>query len=175
MATNIQTTVRTATPADTERLSLIGASTFLETFAGILHGEDIVKHCREQHSPTKYISLFENQHTRAWLAEYEGAPVGYVLLTEPDLPVDALAPSDLEIKRIYLLSKFQGTGIGARLLKAALQHAKHTQASRLFLGVYAENSNAIGFYKRFRFEPVNTRQFHVGNRTYDDLVMCARI
>ena len=41
--------IREAGEADAAALALIGAATFLETFAGILDGEAIVGHCAAQH------------------------------------------------------------------------------------------------------------------------------
>ena len=43
-------TIREAGEADAPALALIGAATFLETFAGILDGDAIVGHCAAQHN-----------------------------------------------------------------------------------------------------------------------------
>ena len=47
-------TLRRAGADDVDRLALIGAATFLETFAGILDGEAIVGHCARVHAPDAY-------------------------------------------------------------------------------------------------------------------------
>ncbi|HAN89030.1 MAG TPA: GNAT family N-acetyltransferase, partial [Erythrobacter sp.] len=44
---------------------------------------------------------------RAWLAEIDRAPIGYALLTRPEL--DAAQDGDIELKKIYLLSRFHGS------------------------------------------------------------------
>jgi len=44
--------------------------------------------------------------------------VGYLVLGTPDVPVKDPDPNDWEIKRIYLLSRFQGSGNGRRLMEA---------------------------------------------------------
>lgn len=51
--------VRLASMADTESLALVGAATFLETFAGILDGSAIVAHCGREHSPVAYRRYLE--------------------------------------------------------------------------------------------------------------------
>jgi hypothetical protein len=98
--------VRDAGPADAEALALIGAATFLETFAGILEGRAIVAHCLKQHSITAYEDYFGAGAT-AWLAETVegGAPIGFALLAKAALP-GADPARDLELKRIYSLSAF---------------------------------------------------------------------
>ncbi len=170
-----QWSVRRAGPADIHVLSLIGAATFLETFADVLPGEDIAQHCRTAHSPEACTGFLE-AGGRAWLAclAGTGAPVGYALNTEPDLPVET-APGDVELKRIYLLSRFQGMGIGKALLSAARADARDRGAARLLLGVYRDNLGAIGFYEAMGFEACGTRRFQVGNGTYDDLILALGI
>ena len=42
--------IRAAAVSDVEALALIGAATFLETFAGVLDGTAIIEHCERQHS-----------------------------------------------------------------------------------------------------------------------------
>jgi diamine N-acetyltransferase len=108
-----------------------------------------------------------------WLAEVSpgSAPVGYMVVAPAQLPLPGLTADDLELKRIYLLSKFHGGGIGKRLVAAAVSHATAAGAKRLLLGVYAHNDSAIGFYERVGFEKLGTRKFRVGDRECDDYIM----
>ena len=86
-------------------------------------------------------------------------------------PADPHDASDLEIKRIYLLSRFQGSGVGARLMAVALDAARAAGATRILLGVYGDNAAAIAFYARQGFTRAGVRKFLVGANTYDDLVL----
>jgi diamine N-acetyltransferase len=45
---------RTGTADDAAALSLLGQATFLEAFAGILNGPDILAHCAKAHSADVY-------------------------------------------------------------------------------------------------------------------------
>ena len=45
--------IRSCTPADAQALALVGAATFLETFAGVLDGQAIVAHCEQAHDPDR--------------------------------------------------------------------------------------------------------------------------
>ncbi|MEL6829085.1 MAG: N-acetyltransferase, partial [Pseudomonadota bacterium] len=107
-----------------------------------------------------------------WLALYSetGAPVGYVVSTPPDLPVP-LEANDIELKRIYLFSKFQGSGVAKQLNNAFEAHALDCQASRILLGTYHENWRAVAFYKKAGYEQIGIRQFQVGDQLFDDIVM----
>ena len=157
--------VRSAGPEDCDRLAVVGAATFLETFAGEISGDALLTHCRTQHSAASYETLLA-AGAKAWLAEIDGAPVGYALLAEPDL--DAAEPGDVELKRIYLLSRFHGKGAGSLLFKPCVSAAGK---NRLLLGVKADNRRAISFYRKNGFVQIATRQFDVGGRLYDDIVL----
>ncbi len=163
-------------PGDEEALALIGQATFLETFAGLLSGADIIAHCRNQHSAGNYRTWLGDKQYALWLAHVSpgAAPVGFLMVSPPDLPLTDTT-EDLELKRIYLLSKFQGGGLGKRLVSTAIDYAKTTSAKRLLLGVYAENKNAIGFYQHMGFEQLGTRKFNVGGVSYDDNILGKRL
>lgn len=165
--------VRRCAAGDEDDLSLVGQAAFLEAFVGVISGRDIIAHCRRQHSREKYEAYLADPKSAVWIAEVEPgrAPVGYLVLTTPDLPLADLAPGDLEVKRIYLLHRFQGAGIGARLMKEAREHAMAHGCRRMLLGVYSGNTAAIAFYERLGYERIGTRPFKVGDNTYHDLIL----
>lgn len=51
-----------------------------------------------------------------------------------------------------LLPEFRGKGIGSKLLKAVLDHAKGFGLEKVELHVYTTNTSAIALYKKFGFE-----------------------
>ncbi|RNF84311.1 GNAT family N-acetyltransferase [Montanilutibacter psychrotolerans] len=164
---------RRCTPGDEDALSLIGQATFLETFAGLLGGRDIVSHCASAHSVPTYRTWLTAPDHALWLAETSpgNAPVGYAVVAPSQLPLPDAASDDLELKRIYLLGKFHGGGIGKRLLREGIAHARSVGARRLLLGVYAHNAAAIGFYQHVGFRTLGARKFNVGGRDYDDHIL----
>lgn len=160
--------LREAGPEDARALALIGSATFLDAFAGVLDREGIVNHCAREHSAEAYTRYLRGG-ARAWLAEAAqgGAPIGFAMTAEPDLP--SAREGDIELKRIYALSRFHGCGLGKALLDAVL--AAHAECERVILGVYAKNHRALGFYRKQGFEQVGTRRFDVGGTLHDDEVL----
>ena len=167
----MQTRIRMAAPADVAALALVGGASFLETFHDSIPGADMLAHVRHRHADAVYAAWLAAPDADCWLAEAPmGAPLGYAVLTTPDLPDDILEDGDLELRRIYVLSVAHGTGTGARLMQAAIDSATARGAGRLLLGVYDANVRAIGFYRRMGFAEIGTRTFTVGTQRFDDLV-----
>ena len=167
-----EVSIRRAQINDEDALALVGQATFLETFSSVLDGRAIIEHCRRAHSASQYRHWLGDPDAAIWLAEASPghSPVGYIVVARPELPM-ADAQRDLELKRIYLLGRYHGGGVGKRLLSQAIGHAKLAGAARLLLGVYAGNASAIGFYRQQGFIDLTRRQFNVGGRDYDDQVM----
>lgn len=164
-------TVRRANREDLNRLAVVGSATFLETFAGLLAGSSIVAHCTTEHSVLAYKRLLGDG--ALWLAELNDgrAPIGYAALTPPKLPGHQTDGSELELKRIYLLSPFQGRGIGAELLGAVIDEARRQSAVSLSLAVFISNKRAIDFYRQNGFADRGSRRFFIGDREYEDLIL----
>ncbi len=165
--------LRAAVAADADLLALIGAATFLESYAGMHTGDDILAHCRNRHSPDVYRKWLADPSVRIWIAQAEpgGAPVGYVVLERSTVPVNDPRPNDYEVTRIYMLARFQRGGTGRALMQQAMAAARTLGADRLLLAVWDENVGALGFYRRMGFTVVGERGFRVGARECHDHLM----
>ncbi|MPS67700.1 MAG: N-acetyltransferase [Novosphingobium sp.] len=165
--------IRPAGADDADALSLVASATFLESFAGQVDGAGLVAHCIRQHSADSYRKYIA-QGAKAWLTEVEPghAPVGYALLCEPEL--ELAREGDLELKRIYLFSRFQGSMMASTMMRT-VRDAAAAGHSRLLLGVKNDNHRALAFYAKHGFETIGTRTFDVGGKTYDDFVLALNL
>jgi ribosomal protein S18 acetylase RimI-like enzyme len=93
------------------------------------------------------------------------------VLGPAELPLADLSADDWEVKRVYVLGRFQRTGLGRSLMQLARAEASRRGGRRLLLGVYSKNDRAIGFYHREGFAAVGTRTFQVGQHQYQDLIL----
>ncbi|GAA4214167.1 N-acetyltransferase [Sphingomonas endophytica] len=167
--------LRRAGPADAAALSLVAGATFLEAFAGILDGTDIVAHVTRNSSAAAFGAyLFDDAIATLAEADAGAAPIGYTLLTRPDLPV-AMEPGDIELKRIYALFPTHGSGLGPALMARAIDDARARGHHRLLLGVYGRNRRAQRFYEKQGFTVAGTRRFRVGATWHDDLIYARAI
>jgi ribosomal protein S18 acetylase RimI-like enzyme len=163
--------LRRATAADAPAVSMVAAASFLETFAGILPGADIIAHCTRNSSVEKFAGWAGDPASVVSLATHPDgdAPVGYSVITTPDLPLPP-QPGDVELRRIYALSITRGTGLGHRLMAQAINDARALGGKRLLLGVLGTNHVARAFYEREGFTLAGTRRFNVGSGWYDDVI-----
>jgi ribosomal protein S18 acetylase RimI-like enzyme len=164
--------IRRAGHDDAAALALIGAASFLESYAHFIGLADMLAHVRDKNGEAAYRAFAADPACALWIVEMPdtGAPVGYALLTPPDLPI-AVDDGDVELRRIYILSKWQGGGLGRGLIETVIAEARAQGKRRLLIGVYSGNDGAIGFYRRMGAEQVGTRRFQVGDAVFDDLIL----
>jgi ribosomal protein S18 acetylase RimI-like enzyme len=170
--------LRRATEADAATLALVGGATFLEAFTWMLPGVDIVAHAAKNHTAASYGEYLRQPDTRIVLAVTgDDAPVGYAMLVAPELPSFAVQPTDIELKRIYLFSRFRSAPVAdsalrpaQALMNAAVADALALGRTRLLLGTHAGNLRAIAFYRRNGFAEAGTRTFQVGTQVCCDLI-----
>lgn len=180
--------LRHAIPDDAAALALVGAATFLEAFTWMLPGADIIAHCAKNHSAESYRTSLSKPNTRITIAETAigGTPVGYAMVTDPDLLNFDVHPGDIELKRIYLLSRFRSRryapvldsagqpqldlSAGQALMNAAITNAESMNCKRLLLGTNENNQRAVAFYRRNGFVEAGTRTFQVGSQCCCDLI-----
>lgn len=172
-ADDIGVVIRRCGADDAAALAAVSAATFMETYAGLLDGRAMLAHCDRHFTVERYASALSDAGYAFWLAEAVPgcAPVGFAMLSPPDLPSVKTFDDDIELKRIYLLHRFHGGGHGAALMGAAIEEARRRGAGRLLLGVYKKNPRALAFYGRQGFEPIGDRLFRVGDTDYEDAVL----
>ncbi|MGC4250282.1 MAG: GNAT family N-acetyltransferase [Sphingobium sp.] len=155
---------------DAPALSILGGATFLASFAHDHPGEALIDHVRNAHGEEFYRAALADPAQTLLIGETPlGAPVGYALLTPPDLPVD-LRHGDIELKRFYLLGDWQGKGNGDALMERAASEARARKAQRLLLAVYPANEKARRFYTRHGFAEIGETVFMVGTMPFRDLI-----
>jgi GNAT superfamily N-acetyltransferase len=96
--------------------------------------------------------------------------VGYVQAGPCALPHLEVTPRCGEVKRLYVREETQGSGLGTRLLAAALEWLG-APGRRLWIGVWSQNLGAQRLYARHGFERVGAYQFPVGNTLDDEFIL----
>jgi ribosomal protein S18 acetylase RimI-like enzyme len=145
-------TVRRAVAADVERLAEVHIRCWQETYRGMLSDAFLARADQAGRLALWRHLLDRPDPAVAWVACDDGMVVGFAGVRwgpAPGSPEGHPPPAsgDFELWGLYLLASHQGLGLGRRLLEASVGN----EAASLW--VAAENSRAIGFYRRFGFEP----------------------
>lgn len=101
-------------------------------------------------------------NTLAW---YDRTVVGHAMLVPARSSRDG--PAEPHELAIFVLQRYQGAGIGTRLLRALLGHGASSGIERVWLTAAPENERAIGLYESVGFEVVD--------RTSRDVEMAIRL
>jgi GNAT superfamily N-acetyltransferase len=169
-------TVRRALVGEEQALALLGSATFLESYAGFLSAEDILTHCAAEHNATVYARYLAASQARVYAAAADpgGALVGYAVACPLEFALPGATPADYELRRIYVLHRYQGKGVGQALLDQIIAAARELGYKRLLLGVNVDNVAAIRFYGRQGFARIGERRFQVGRQScHDDVLALA--
>jgi ribosomal protein S18 acetylase RimI-like enzyme len=156
--------IRRADAADAPTLSALGALTFTESFGHLYSQSDLQAFIAESHSVAAYEQLLADPDYALWLAEEQGAAIGYALAGPSGLPHADVQPGDGELKRLYLLSSAQGGGIGARMFERALEWLEREGPRAVWISVWSENYGAQRLYARYGFQKVGEYDFIVGEQ-----------
>jgi len=166
---NIQITK--ATLEDIGQLQLISRTTFIETYSQSIPEDDVRKYVDEAFSTKQLTAEIENDGSEFYFAIAGQKTIGYLKLNFGEAQAEMKDKNSLEIERIYVLSEYQGKKIGQLLYQKAIQIANERMADFVWLGVWENNLNAIGFYEKNGFVKFDKKAFTVGSDVQTDYIM----
>jgi ribosomal protein S18 acetylase RimI-like enzyme len=155
---------RRATTADAALLARLGAELFAQAFAAQNTPENMSAYLGAAFSEERQRHELEDESTRAWVAEADGASIGYA-------QIKVGADHSAELVRIYADRVWHGRGVGQALLDHCVDGARAAGAKTLWLGVWERNPRAIAFYEKHGFRVVGEQAFQLGADAQRDIVM----
>jgi diamine N-acetyltransferase len=149
--------IRRARAEDAVNIAAVAIATWVDTYASdgmnAIYSGYILKRFTSAH----IARLIESSYVV--VAETDFGLVGYALVSGPDA-------GRSEIETVYILPKFQGAGIGKRLIDAIV--AAH--GGRLWLKCADYNPRALAFYRRYGFDETGETWFELAGERYRCLV-----
>lgn len=167
----MNTTLTRCAAENLDTLREISISTFYETFAHMNTAENINTYLRNSFCDDTLLNELDNADSEFYLLYCDQKAAGYIKLNEAPSQTDINDKSSLQIERIYLLSEFQGKGLGRYLLEQALIKAYDRNKKYVWLGVWEENDTAIKFYMRNGFYKIGSHSFYMGSDEQTDYIM----
>ncbi len=96
-------------------------------------------------------SDLSNTYINYFIVFAKDEPIGFMKLhLNSNLP-DRLSQEGLEIEKIYFLRKYQGKGLGKKLISKAFDLAQQLQKKIVWLAVLDTNESSIQFYTKLGF------------------------
>lgn len=144
-------TIRRATPSDIPALGLIGPAAYAEAYGDWWETPAAYYAYLQGFGALAFDAFFALPEARAWVAEIDGAPVGFLTmrLDTPD-PISGEA-GGAEVGKIYMLGSVRGAGIGRALLDLAEAEARAAGAVYLWLDSMERAAWAWRAYERWGF------------------------
>ena len=163
--------IRLASADDVADLARLKLETFRETFLegfGIPYPPaDLAIFEAKAYGPAAIAAELADPALTTWVAEQDGALVGYVKVGPCHLPHPEAQPAHGELYQLYLRGSAQGLGLGRMLLDRAIEHLAATRPGPIWLGVWSGNLKAQAIYAARGFEKVGEYRFAVGD-WYDE-------
>ena len=160
---------RDATLDDAPAIDFVFRQGFIDTFGHLYDPRDLA-------------AFFEAFTQQAWrseladpdlvfrLAEDDGALAGFAKVSSVTLPVAPAGPA-AELRQLYVLKPWHGSGIARNLMDWVLAEARGRGADELYLSVFIDNHRAKSFYTRYGFEAIGPYIFMVGYHADEDILM----
>lgn len=167
---------RRAVPADAPGLAAFGAESFVDAYGSINSRRQVALHVERTYSEALQLAELEDPGSWTMVADREGEIVGAALLwwRRPPPPIDP-AGRWAEIKRFYVGRSYWRTGVSTDLMVAALQSIRDGQGQAVWLQVWENAVQAIGFYRKWGFTEAGEIPFTLGSERQRDLLMTRRV
>ena len=160
---------RMATEDDLPAIDRVFRTGFCDTFAQMYRSEDLDAFFA-QFSPEAWLAEYRDPRYAFRIAEGPEGAVAFVKLGPLTVPVEPAGPA-LELRQIYVLRPWQGTGIAEQLMDWALAESRARGIAELYLTVFTGNHRARAFYRRYGFADVGPYAFMVGSQADEDIIM----
>ncbi|AII52523.1 GNAT family N-acetyltransferase [Hymenobacter sp. APR13] len=174
MSSPLTITVAKRTAEAAAQLASLGRQTFHDTFAAANDPADMASYLDATFSPELQLAELNDPDTIFLLARMQQQLVGYAKLRLHSTlgQVEGKVPEErLEIERLYVLEDWTGTGLGAALMRRAIEEAREQKCRAVVLGVWEKNDRALEFYRRFGFKAAGQHEFRLGNDVQNDLIL----
>ena len=174
MSSPLRISLAKANAPTAAQLADLGRQTFQATFAATNTTTDMVAYLAENFGPEIQLAELQDRENTFLLAHMQNELVGYTKLRDNStlgLSEGQQPAGRLEVERLYVRDDWQGTGLGAALMRGILALAEQLHCSAVVLGVWEKNERARAFYQRFGFREIGQHDFQLGQDVQTDLIL----
>ncbi|RXK18438.1 GNAT family N-acetyltransferase [Macrococcus sp. DPC7161] len=163
--------MKSCTIDDLKSLQQIAYQTFDETFRPQNDDAVMDAYLKDAFTDDKMTNELNNPYSQFYFIKVNQEIAGYLKVNERDAQTEPMSDEHLEIERIYVLNSYQKQGLGKVMYEKAINIAKSKGKSKIWLGVWEKNENALGFYKSKGFKQIDEHTFMMGHDAQTDYIM----
>lgn len=163
--------IRECTFNDIDKIRNIGQKTFKETFADDNTEEDMKHYLEKNFSVSKIREELQNPESKFFIVEAKDQVLAYLKLNVGTAQTEQDYNNSLEVERIYVSKEYKNMHLGSQLIKRAIAFGKDLDLDYIWLGVWENNTKAIGFYEKMGFQKFGSHVFVLGNDEQTDHLM----
>jgi ribosomal protein S18 acetylase RimI-like enzyme len=156
--------IREWSPEDFPHFQRIMWDTWVATYGSFIPESDLREYFRKQYSLEALEELYHRPAVEGFIADIDGEPAGCARTQYNESERRAYVSS------LYVLPRFQGQGVGTRLLRRCEEFALQYGVHEVWLGVMEQNLDAVGWYKRVGFKFVEEAPFTIGLTTVNHCI-----
>ena len=154
------------------KLVQLSVQTFEETFGHQNTKENMAWYFKTKMNSKQLKKELQYPNSDFYWILFQKKIIGYLKLNFNDAQTEVVNFEDsFEIQRIYILSNFQGKGLGQDVLSKVILLGKNKGYTFLWLGVWEQNKDAIAFYTKKGFKIFEKHVFQLGTDSQTDLLM----
>jgi diamine N-acetyltransferase len=169
--------IRKAMAADASTARDIAIANFTETWGDSYSTADLNSYLQTHYALETFSrQLASDQYALFLLERHDPSngtreAIGHAFCGPCSLPHADIQPTDIELKRLYILKTFHNLRLGHQLMTQAMQWMLAQKPPRLWLGVYSENHGAQRFYARYGFKKAGEYFFVVGDTRDHEFIL----
>ena len=143
--------LRKCTTDDFDVLRELSIKTYYETFASLNTKEDMEAYLEDAFHAEGFNGELNDSNCEFFFLYCDEKIAGYLKLNEAPSQTDINDRDSLEIERIYVVSEFQGAGLGGFLMEQAIQKAIERNKKYVWLGVWEKMKKQSDFIESMHF------------------------
>lgn len=163
--------IETASRDDAKLIAALGLVTFYEAYFEQDEPGDMANYLFETYSPERIAAEIEDPLSTYLIMFRDRRAVGFAKLQRDSREDGVEGVMTIQLKRIYLVERAWGTGLGAELLNHCVGIATDEGCDSIWLDVWERNERGQRFYAKHGFKQVGTMEFPYGDTVGINLVM----
>jgi len=149
---------------DVESIRQLLHDTWLDTYAEFIPCDDILEYLEGYYNEDVLRSFFADQNIVGFVAEVDGAVAGY------EKTFFDRKEKRLYVQQLYVLPRYQGSGLGKQLMAFAADHAQTYDLDCVWLGVMVNNTAALLWYQNMGYQIIEKTPFKLGKTMVDHYI-----